>query len=162
MYGIDGRTELPEHELTHLAGYAGSAPVRVGNAASQQLQLDIYGELIDAVYLYDKWCQPIPSDYWEALHAVVDWLCDHWDQPDEGIWETRGGRKRLRLLEADVLGGDRTSHPDGQPPRAASRRWSAGGRRGTGSTARSWTTAGPASGRRSCSTTAATFSTPRC
>ena len=95
MYGIDGRTELPERELTHLTGYAGSAPVREGNAAAGQLQLDIYGELIDAVYLYDKWCQPIPHDYWEALHAVVNWVCDHWDQPDEGIWETRGGRKRF-------------------------------------------------------------------
>jgi GH15 family glucan-1,4-alpha-glucosidase len=95
MYGIDGRADLPERELTHLAGYAGSTPVREGNAAANQLQLDIYGELIDAVYLYDKWYRPIPSDYWEALHAVVDWLCDHWNQPDEGIWETRGGRKNF-------------------------------------------------------------------
>ena len=95
MYGIDGRTELPERELTHLTGYAGSTPFREGNAAADQLQLDIYGELIDAVYLYDKWCQPIPYDYWEALRAVVNWLCDHWDQPDEGIWETRGGRKNF-------------------------------------------------------------------
>ena len=95
MYGIDGRAEIPERELTHLSGYAGSAPVREGNAAANQLQLDIYGELIDAVYLYDKWGQPIPHDYWQAMHGVIDWLCDHWDQPDEGIWETRGGRKNF-------------------------------------------------------------------
>jgi GH15 family glucan-1,4-alpha-glucosidase len=95
MYGIDGRTELPETELTHLEGYQGSAPVRIGNAAADQLQLDIYGALIDSVYLYDKWGQPISSDYWDGICAVVDWVCDHWDQPDEGIWETRGGRKNF-------------------------------------------------------------------
>ncbi|MFJ7905591.1 glycoside hydrolase family 15 protein [Kitasatospora sp. NPDC096204] len=93
MYGIDGRSDLPERELPHLEGYLGSAPVRVGNAATGQLQLDIYGALIDSVYLYDKWGQPISSAHWDEVGAVVDWLCDHWDQPDEGVWETRGGRK---------------------------------------------------------------------
>lgn len=95
MYGIDGRSDLPESELRHLEGYLGSAPVRVGNAATDQLQLDIYGALIDSVYLYDKWGQPISSAHWDEVGAVVDWLCDHWDQPDEGVWETRGGRKNF-------------------------------------------------------------------
>lgn len=93
MYGIDGRTDLAESELPHLAGHRGSAPVRVGNAAAGQLQLDIYGALIDSIYLYDKWAQPISSDQWDDVCALVDWVCAHWDQPDEGIWETRGGRK---------------------------------------------------------------------
>ncbi|MBP0450736.1 glycoside hydrolase family 15 protein [Kitasatospora sp. RG8] len=93
MYGIDGSCDLPEYELSHLEGYLGSAPVRVGNAATRQLQLDIYGALIDSVYLYDKWGQPISSGHWDEVGAVVDWLCDHWDQPDEGVWETRGGRR---------------------------------------------------------------------
>ncbi|KIZ16752.1 glycoside hydrolase family 15 protein [Streptomyces natalensis] len=95
MYGIDGRSELPETELPHLEGYRGSAPVRVGNGAATQLQLDIYGALIDSVYLYDKWCQPLSSGRWRAVCALVDWVCEHWDQPDEGVWETRGGRKKF-------------------------------------------------------------------
>ncbi|MEU6530709.1 glycoside hydrolase family 15 protein [Streptomyces sp. NPDC046928] len=95
MYGIDGRADIPERELGHLEGHLGSAPVRVGNAAVDQLQLDIYGALIDSVYLYDKWAQPISSDQWDDVCALVDWVCAHWDQPDEGIWETRGGRKRF-------------------------------------------------------------------
>ncbi|MFD5128603.1 glycoside hydrolase family 15 protein [Streptomyces olindensis] len=95
MYGIDGRTELPERELDHLEGHQGSAPVRVGNAAADQLQLDIYGALIDSIYLYDKWAKPVSSDQWDDVCALVDWVCDHWDQPDEGIWETRGGRKNF-------------------------------------------------------------------
>ncbi|GHG92498.1 glycoside hydrolase family 15 protein [Streptomyces rubradiris] len=95
MYGIDGRADLPERELPHLEGHLGSAPVRVGNAAADQLQLDIYGALIDSVYLYDKWAQPISSGQWDDLCHLVDWLCDHWDQPDEGVWETRGGRKNF-------------------------------------------------------------------
>ncbi|WP_354637958.1 glycoside hydrolase family 15 protein [Kitasatospora camelliae] len=95
MYGIDGRCDLPEYELPHLRGHLGSAPVRVGNAATEQLQLDIYGALIDSVYLYDKWGQPISSDHWDEVGAVVDWLCDHWDRPDEGVWETRGGRRNF-------------------------------------------------------------------
>jgi GH15 family glucan-1,4-alpha-glucosidase len=95
MYGIDGRTDLPERELSHLEGYQGSAPVRIGNAAAGQLQLDIYGALIDAVYLYNKWGRPISSDHWDVICTLVNWVCENWDQPDEGIWETRGGRKNF-------------------------------------------------------------------
>ncbi|MEU3252563.1 glycoside hydrolase family 15 protein [Streptomyces sp. NPDC006997] len=95
MYGIDGRTELPERELPHLEGHEGSAPVRVGNAAADQLQLDIYGALVDSIYLYDKWAEPISSDQWDNVCALVDWVCENWDQPDEGIWETRGGRRNF-------------------------------------------------------------------
>lgn len=84
MYGIDGRTELPERELGHLEGHRGSAPVRVGNAAADQLQLDIYGALIDSIYLFDKWAQPISSAQWDDVSALVEWVCEHWDQPDEG------------------------------------------------------------------------------
>lgn len=95
MYGIDGRTDLPERVLPHLEGHLGSAPVRVGNAAADQLQLDIYGALIDSIYLYDKWAQPISSGQWDDVCRVVDWVCAHWDQPDEGVWETRGGRRNF-------------------------------------------------------------------
>ncbi|MER6073434.1 glycoside hydrolase family 15 protein [Streptomyces sp. NPDC001817] len=95
MYGIDGRSELPERTLPHLEGHLGSAPVRVGNAAAGQLQLDIYGALIDSIYLYDKWAQPISSQQWDDVCHLVDWVCAHWDQPDEGVWETRGGRKNF-------------------------------------------------------------------
>jgi GH15 family glucan-1,4-alpha-glucosidase len=93
MYGIDGRHDLPELVLPHLVGYRGSAPVRIGNDAVKQLQLDIYGALIDSLYLYDKWGQPISSGHWDSICDLVDWVCNHWDQPDEGVWETRGGRK---------------------------------------------------------------------
>jgi len=95
MYGIDGRMDVAERELPELEGYRGSAPVRVGNGAARQLQLDIYGELMDSVYLYDKWAQPISSDQWEAVRVRTDWVCANWEQPDEGIWETRGGRRRF-------------------------------------------------------------------
>jgi GH15 family glucan-1,4-alpha-glucosidase len=95
MYGIDGRSDLPERELSHLAGYRGSVPVRIGNGAARQLQLDIYGELMDSVYLYDDWYQPISSAQWDAIVTRAEWLCDHWDQPDEGIWETRGGPRKF-------------------------------------------------------------------
>ncbi|GGN47184.1 glucoamylase [Streptomyces kronopolitis] len=90
MYGIDGRSDLPEVELRHLEGHLGSSPVRIGNNAVNQLQLDIYGALIDSLYLYDKWGEPLSSDHWDTVGTLVDWVCDNWDQPDEGIWETRG------------------------------------------------------------------------
>ena len=92
MYGIDGRSDLEEEVLEHLEGYRGSAPVRIGNGAADQLQLDIYGELLDSVYLFNKYGRPIYHEGWEALQRIVDWLCENWDQPDEGIWEVRGGQ----------------------------------------------------------------------
>ena len=93
MYGIDGRAELPEVEHETWEGYRGSRPVRIGNAAAEQRQLDIYGELIDSVYLFNKYGSPIFSDTWDNLRRIVDWLCENWDQADEGIWEVRGGQK---------------------------------------------------------------------
>src|SRR5579871_6460092 len=93
MYGIDGRAELPEETLGHLEGYMGSAPVRIGNGAATQLQLDIYGELIDSIYLYNKYGEPISYESWTELRRIVEWLCENWDRRDEGIWETRGGQQ---------------------------------------------------------------------
>ncbi|MBL1097469.1 glycoside hydrolase family 15 protein [Streptomyces coffeae] len=95
MYGIDGRSDLPEEELPHLEGYLGSAPVRIGNKAVEQLQLDIYGALVDSLYLYDKWGQPLSSEHWDTIGELVGWVCDHWDQPDRGIWESRSGDQRF-------------------------------------------------------------------
>ncbi|MGZ3477527.1 MAG: glycoside hydrolase family 15 protein, partial [Polyangiales bacterium] len=89
VYGIDGRHDLPEQVLDHLDGYMGSRPVRVGNAAATQLQLDIYGELLDSVYLFNKYGAPISYDSWTNLRQLINWLCDSWGQKDEGIWEVR-------------------------------------------------------------------------
>lgn len=95
MYGIDGQHNLDEEMLDHLEGYKGSRPVRIGNGAYQQLQLDIYGELMDAVYLYNKYGSPISYDLWTYLRHFLNWVCDHWQQEDEGIWEMRSGRKHF-------------------------------------------------------------------
>src|SRR5260370_37388182 len=96
MYAIDGRANLEEKTLDHLEGYRGSRPVRIGNAAHEQLQLDIYGELMDAVYLHNKYAAPIGYDAWIHLRRLVDWLCDNWEGPDDGVWEVRGGRRQFR------------------------------------------------------------------
>ncbi|MGH8024706.1 MAG: glycoside hydrolase family 15 protein, partial [Limisphaerales bacterium] len=93
MYGIDGRHDLPEETLPHFEGYKRSKPVRVGNAASKQLQLDIYGELLDSVYLYDRHGEPISYDFWMHIAKLVEWVCKNWKKPDDGIWEVRGGAR---------------------------------------------------------------------
>lgn len=92
MYGLDGRKDLAEIELDHLRGYKGSSPVRIGNAAFTQLQLDIYGALVDSVYLYDKYGVPISHDLWIGLTRLVQWVCANWKRADEGVWEVRGGK----------------------------------------------------------------------
>ena len=94
LYAIDGNPEVPESVLDHLDGYKGSRPVRVGNLAAGQLRLDIYGALMDSVYLYNKYGRPIGYDLWEALGRHLDWLETHWQLPDDGIWESRGGQRR--------------------------------------------------------------------
>jgi pentatricopeptide repeat protein len=93
MYRVDGSSDLTEETLDHFEGWRGSRPVRVGNGAADQLQLDIYGEAMDAIFAGDSYGMPIAYEGWLALTDVIDWVADHWDQPDEGIWETRGGRK---------------------------------------------------------------------
>jgi GH15 family glucan-1,4-alpha-glucosidase len=95
VYGIDGRHDLTELTLDHLDGYRGSRPVRIGNGAYRQLQLDIYGELLDSLYLYNKHVMPIGFDAWMRIRRRLNWLCDNWQRPDEGIWEVRGGRRHF-------------------------------------------------------------------
>ena len=95
MYGIDGRHELTEEHLAHLKGYRDSSPVRTGNGAYDQLQLDIYGELMDSVYLYNKYGSPISYDLWVQLRRLVNWVADNWRKTDEGIWEVRGGQREF-------------------------------------------------------------------
>lgn len=100
MYGIDGRHDLSEETLDHLSGYRDSAPVRIGNGAYDQVQLDIYGELLYFVDLYDERVEPISYDMWQDLAAATEWVCEHWGDSDEGIWEVRGGR--LKFLYSRV------------------------------------------------------------
>jgi GH15 family glucan-1,4-alpha-glucosidase len=95
VYRIDGGHDLDDNILDHLDGYRGSRPVRIGNEAHQQLQLDIYGELMDAVYLYNKYGTPISYKLWVGLRRLINWVCDNWRQKDEGIWEVRGGRQHF-------------------------------------------------------------------
>ncbi|MEU9130616.1 glycoside hydrolase family 15 protein [Kitasatospora sp. NPDC048540] len=92
MYRVDGTRDLTETHLDHLDGYRGSRPVRVGNLAVDQLQLDIYGELLAAVEIYDRDAKKISYDLWTHLVRMLDWVADNWRRSDEGIWEIRGGR----------------------------------------------------------------------
>ena len=93
MYRVDGSSDLNEETLDHFEGWRGSRPVRIGNGAADQLQLDIYGESIDALAKVDARGLKPAHQGWTALTNTLDWLADNWDQPDEGVWETRGGRK---------------------------------------------------------------------
>jgi GH15 family glucan-1,4-alpha-glucosidase len=100
MCRIDGSSDLDEVELDHLAGYRGSRPVRVGNRAATQLQLDIFGELLDSVYVAEQQALAgrgrfVSYDDWQVLAKLIDWLCVRWQQPDQGIWEVRSGRRRF-------------------------------------------------------------------
>ncbi len=93
MYRVDGASDLVEESLDHWAGYRGSRPVRIGNGAADQLQLDIYGEALDSIYAGDHAGIEVGHPGWLGICGILDWLADNWDQPEEGIWETRGGRQ---------------------------------------------------------------------
>jgi GH15 family glucan-1,4-alpha-glucosidase len=95
MYSIDGVKKLTEIELTHWDGYRGSKPVRIGNGAYDHIQLDIYGELMDGIYLYNKHGTPVSYDMWCAVQKLVNYVCDHWKSPDMSIWEVRGMRQNF-------------------------------------------------------------------
>jgi GH15 family glucan-1,4-alpha-glucosidase len=95
MYRVDGSSDLEEVVLDHFEGYRSSRPVRIGNGAADQLQLDIYGEAMDSIYLADTHGLQVGHEGWTQLADMIDWLCENWNQPEEGIWETRGGRQQF-------------------------------------------------------------------
>ncbi|HCP23485.1 MAG TPA: hypothetical protein DIT90_05085 [Dehalococcoidia bacterium] len=95
MYGLGGERRLTEIEVPELDGYKGSKPVRIGNGAYSQFQLDIYGEIMDSAHIFRKFGGIIDPEYWEHLRRVVTFVTAHWQKPDEGIWETRNGREHF-------------------------------------------------------------------
>jgi len=95
LYTLDGGPVPAEESLEHLRGYRDSRPVRIGNGAADQLQLDIYGELMDSVYLYDRYAEPISYELWVALCRQLDWLEGNWEKADHGVWEVRGPMQRF-------------------------------------------------------------------
>jgi pentatricopeptide repeat protein len=95
MYRVDGTADLTEETLEHFEGWRGSRPVRIGNGAADQLQLDIYGEAMDAFLTAADNGVTIAHHGWKELTRIIDWVADNWDQADEGVWETRGGRQNF-------------------------------------------------------------------
>lgn len=101
MYSITGGTDLHEETLDHLEGYMMSQPVRIGNGALHQLQLDMYGELLDAIYLSNKYSKPVSYDFWQYIVYIVNWVCANWRRPDVSLWEMRG--KPQHFLYSKVM-----------------------------------------------------------
>ncbi|MFN2165866.1 MAG: glycoside hydrolase family 15 protein [Anaerolineae bacterium] len=95
VYRLDGRRQIAEQVLSHLEGYRGSSPVRIGNAAYRQLQIDIYGEILEAINLHDRYGSPISHDLWTEVAKILDWVCENWQRPDASIWEVRGEQQHF-------------------------------------------------------------------
>jgi GH15 family glucan-1,4-alpha-glucosidase len=95
VFTIHGTEQLPEFSLDHWEGYRGSSPVRVGNQAVTQYQGDVFGEIMDAVYLANKYVSPTPYDAWLKIRERLDWVCDNWERPDSGIWEMRNRQENF-------------------------------------------------------------------
>ncbi|MFE6827302.1 glycoside hydrolase family 15 protein [Streptomyces sp. NPDC057690] len=118
MYGLAGERRLPECELPWLSGYGDSRPVRIGNGAVDQLQLDVYGEVMDSLSLARTSGMSPRPHIWSLQCALMKWLCENWRQPDEGLWEVRGGRRQFVHSKVMVwVAADRAvraleEHPD--------------------------------------------------
>jgi GH15 family glucan-1,4-alpha-glucosidase len=95
VFTIHGDSRLPEETLDHWEGYRQSRPVRIGNEAVEQYQNDIYGEVLDSLYLYNKYVTPIDYDFWVRIRTRLDWICENWQSPDAGIWEMRNRQKHF-------------------------------------------------------------------
>ena len=162
LYGIGGERHIEESELDHLEGYEHSQPVRVGNAAYNQNQHDVWGTLLDSVYIHTKNRDQLPESAWPILARQVEEAIEHWREPDRGIWEVRGEPKHFTSSKIFCwLALDRGARlarlrSDSEDARRAGRRSP------TRSAPTCWRTASTRSGCASSSTTAATRSTPRC
>ena len=120
MYGVGGERLLPELELAGLDGYRGSRPVRVGNAAADQFQLDVYGYLLDTAWLYHRHGGPITPTFWELLAGAVEEVARRWTEPDDGIWEMRGDPATSSPPRS--WPGSRSTAPSAWPASMAARR----------------------------------------
>jgi GH15 family glucan-1,4-alpha-glucosidase len=161
MYRVDGSSDLTEVTLDHLEGWRGPRPVRIGNGAAGQLQLDIYGEMMDAMFLADQRGVQTGHQSWLEMASLIDWLCEHWDQPDEGSGKP-GAAARTSSTAGCRAGSRSTARSRWRPAAPARPTCSAGGPSGTRSTPRSSTGAGTSGSAPSASSTAARCSTPRC
>lgn len=101
MYTLEGGEEMEEKELSHLEGYRQSVPVRIGNGAYDQFQLDIFGELMDSIYLYDKFHGAITWSFWQHVERQIEFVCNNWQRPDHGIWEVRG--EQAEFLQSRLM-----------------------------------------------------------
>ena len=116
MYGVGGEAHLPEAELSHLEGYRASAPVRIGNGAAKQRQIDTYGEVADALWMMRlRSDEPMNPHRWRLMRALANRTLREWREPDEGIWEVRGQPAHFRAQQGDVLG---RAGPRDRPGRA--------------------------------------------
>ena len=118
MYGVGGERSLVEEELDHLSGYDNARPVRIGNGAYDQMQHDIWGTMLDSVYLHTKSREQIPETLWPMLKQQVEEAIKHWREPDRGIWEVRGEPQHFTSSQDHVLGG---AGPRREAGRAAGR-----------------------------------------
>ena len=127
MYGIQGERELIEETLDHLSGYDNARPVRIGNGAYNQRQHDVWGTMLDSIFLHAKSRDHLPERRWPLIERLVEAAIENWQKPDKGIWEVRGERQALHVLEGHVLGRVRPRLAPGHPARGprARRRWRA-------------------------------------
>jgi hypothetical protein len=140
MYGIDGRHELTEETLDHLSGYRDSRPVRIGNGAYNQLQLDIYGEVIDSIYLFNRYSTPSAIRSGATSGRMLDWVARNWELPDEGIWEVRSGRQHF-VYSNSSAGSPSTAASASPTPAASPSNANAFNASATASTKPSWSAA---------------------